>query len=79
MHAETLEIPPRSAANLSPHRAKPLAEFVAQALFVFTCTGAACGQATPFSSTNPFDGSKGANSAVGTIDDGSFVPAPPTS
>ena len=58
----------------SPHRAKPLAEFVAQALFVFTCTGAACGQATPFSSTNPFDGSKGANSAVGTIDDGSFVP-----
>jgi len=51
-----------------------LTEFVAQALFVFTCTGAACGQATPFSSTNPFDGSKGANSAVGIIDDGSFVP-----
>ena len=86
MHAETLEIPPRSAARrahnfqeLTTSPLRPLAEFVAQALFVFTCTGAACGQATPFSSTNPFDGSKGANSAVGTIDDGSFVPAPPTS
>ena len=69
------EAPPEEPTiSRSSHRAKPLAEFVAQALFVFTCTGAACGQATPFSSTNPFDGSKGANSAVGTIDDGSFVP-----
>ena len=58
------------------HRAKPLAEFVAQALFVFTCTGAACGQATPFSSTNPYDGSKGTNAAIGQIDDAAanFVP-----
>ena len=66
--------PPRSATRTLLTAPPPLAEFVAQALFVFTCTGAACGQATPFSSTNPFDGSKGANSAVGTIDDGSFVP-----
>ena len=66
--------PPRSATRTLLTAPRPIAEFVAQALFVFTCTGAACGQATPFSSTNPFDGSKGANSAVGVIDDGSFVP-----
>lgn len=46
---------------------------MAQALFVFTCTGAACGQATSFSSTNPFDGSAGSTGA--TPDEASpFVP-----